>query len=50
LAQKIGYEKFNNSIFDFLKSVIGTPIETSQFLNFLKETYGQEAMDYCDKI
>ena len=50
LAQKIGYDKFNNSIFDFLKSTIRRPIETADFLNFLKEQYGQDAIDYCNKI
>jgi hypothetical protein len=50
LAQKIGYDKFNNSIFDFLKSTIGRPIEASEFLDFLKEQYGQDAVDYCNKI
>jgi hypothetical protein len=49
-AQKIGYEKFNNFIFKFLKSVIGKSIEASDFLNILKEKYGQEAIDYCEKI
>ena len=49
-ARKIGYDRFNNSIFEFLKSRIGNPIETTDFLDFLKKQYGQNAIDYCNKI
>ena len=50
LAKKIGYDKFNSSIFKFLKSIIGKSVETLEFLDFLKNEYGQDAIDYCNKI
>jgi len=50
LAQKVGYDKLNSVIFDFLKRTMGQKIEATQFLNVLKENFGQPAIDYCEKI
>jgi len=50
LAQKVGYDKLNSVIFDFLRKSIGKEIEITQFLNLLKEKFGNPAIDYCTKI
>jgi hypothetical protein len=50
LAKKIGYEEFNNSIFQFLRSRIGQLTETFQFLDFLQKTYGIQIENYLKAI
>jgi hypothetical protein len=50
LAQEVGYKKLNSVIFEFLKKSVGKEIETTQFLNLLKEEFGKPAINYCEKI
>jgi len=50
LAQKVGYDELNSVIFDFLRKTMGQKIEATQFLNVLKDNFGQPAIDYCEKI